>query len=208
MGYRSVAGEAFAEKVIERSRFLGYARHVESEEEARAALAEICALHPLATHVCYAFIADKAGNLQRFSDAGEPQGTAGMPILGVLKAQELKETLVAVVRYFGGIKLGAGGLARAYAGCASAALAEAKICDFEMCMEMALSVDYPDVNAAMRFLEGREILRKNFAERAEFVVAVKESEAENFMARAQDFFNGKIQISLGRRYYFPFAAEE
>ena len=208
MGYRSVAGEAFAEKVIERSRFLAYAKHVESEEEARAALAEICALHPLATHVCFAFIADKAGNLQRFSDAGEPQGTAGMPILGVLKAQELKETLVAVVRYFGGIKLGAGGLTRAYAGCASAALAAAKICNFEMCEELALSVDYADVNAAMRFLEGKEVLAKNFSERAEFTVAVKESEAETFKARARDFFNGKIQITAGKRYYFPFAAEE
>ena len=208
MGYRSVAGEAFAEKVIEKSRFLAYARHVESEEEARAALAEVCALHPLATHVCYAFIADKAGNLQRFSDAGEPQGTAGMPILGVIKAQELRETLVAVVRYFGGVKLGAGGLTRAYAGCASAALTAAKICNFEMCEELALSVEYADINAAMRFLEGRDVLSKNFAERAEFVVAVRESEAENFRARAKDFFNGKIQITLGKRYYFPFAAEE
>ncbi len=208
MGYRSIAGKAFAEKVIEKSHFLAYARHVEGEEAARAALAEVCAMHPLATHVCYAFIADKAGNLQRFSDMGEPQGTAGMPILGVIKAQELRETLVAVVRYFGGIKLGAGGLTRAYAGSASAALAEAKICNFEMCEELALSVEYADVNAAMRFLEGREILSKNFAERAEFTVAVKESEAETFKARARDFFNGKIQMTAGKRYYFPFAAEE
>lgn len=208
MGYRSVAGEAFAEKVIEKSRFLAYAKHAESEEEARAALAQVCALHPLATHVCYAFIADKAGNLQRFSDAGEPQGTAGMPILGVLKAQDLRETLVAVVRYFGGIKLGAGGLTRAYAGSASAALAAASICNFEMCEELALSVEYADVNAALRFLEGKEVLSKTFSERAEFTVAVRESEAEAFKARAQDFFNGKIQITFGRRYYFPFAAEE
>ena len=207
MGYRSVAGEASAEKVIEKSRFLAYVSHAEGEEEARAFLARIGGMHPLATHVCYAFIADKAGNLQRFSDAGEPQGTAGMPILGVLKAQELRETALAVVRYFGGVKLGAGGLVRAYAGSAADALSAATICNFEMCAEALLSVEYADVNAALRFLEGREVLSKSFSERAEFSLAVRESEAEEFAARARDFFNGKIRITFGKRYYFPFAGE-
>ena len=77
------------EKVIEKSRFLTYCAHVESEESARAFLAEIRGKHTLATHVCYAFIADKIGNLQRFSDDGEPQGTAGVPILEVLKNKKL-----------------------------------------------------------------------------------------------------------------------
>ena len=102
-----------SEKVIEKSRFLTYSEHVQSEDEAKAFIARIRKMHSLATHVCYAFIADKAGNLQRFSDDGEPQGTAGIPILEVLKAIKLYETAVAVVRYFGGIKLGAGGLVRA-----------------------------------------------------------------------------------------------
>ena len=205
MSYRSVAGEAFAEKIIEKSRFLAYARHVAGEEEARAALAEICAAHPLATHVSYAFIADRAGNLQRFSDAGEPQGTAGMPILGVLKAQKLKETLVVVVRYFGGVKLGAGGLTRAYAGCAADCIASARLRTYDMCAETALFVEYADVNAALRFLEGEEVLSKRFSECAEFVVAVRESEAEAFAARAQNFFNGKVRTEIRGRYYYPFA---
>lgn len=113
----TVFGRHESEKIIEKSRFLTYSAHVESEADARAFLSEVKALHPLATHCCYAFVADKAGNLQRFSDDGEPQGTAGIPILDVIKNKKLFETAAAVVRYFGGVKLGAGGLVRAYSSC-------------------------------------------------------------------------------------------
>ena len=116
---RTVYSGRESEKIIEKSRFITYSEHVESEEDARAFIAEIRSQHSLATHVCFAFIADKLGNLQRFSDDGEPQGTAGVPILEVLKAKKLYETVVAVVRYFGGVKLGAGGLVRAYSSAAA-----------------------------------------------------------------------------------------
>ena len=82
---RTVFAPYESEKIIEKSRFITYATHVETEDEARAFVAEIRKRHSLATHVCYAFIADKTGNLQRFSDDGEPQGTAGVPMLEVLK---------------------------------------------------------------------------------------------------------------------------
>ena len=90
---RTVYAPFESEKIIEKSRFLTYSAHVETEEEARAFLTEIRSLHSLATHVCYAFIADKTGNLQRFSDDGEPQGTAGVPMLEVLKNKKLFETV-------------------------------------------------------------------------------------------------------------------
>ena len=80
MSYLSVAKPSLYEKVIEKSRFLTYVAHTEDETAARAFLAQVRAQHPLATHVCYAFVADRIGNLMRFSDDGEPQGTAGMPI--------------------------------------------------------------------------------------------------------------------------------
>ena len=126
MDFLSVAGEYTAERTIEKSRFLSYVAHAAGEEEARAFLDRVRREHPLSTHVCWAYIGDRLGNLQRFSDDGEPQGTAGMPILGVLKAKELRETAVAVVRYFGGIKLGAGGLTRAYASLAAEGVEGAK----------------------------------------------------------------------------------
>ncbi len=204
MEYDSVVGETKTEKTIEKSRFLAYAVHAESEEEARAFLARLRAEHPLATHICYGYVSDKLGNGQRFSDDGEPQGTAGMPILGVVKAKNLRETAVAVVRYFGGVKLGAGGLTRAYAGCAAECLAAADVRTYSSCREVVLTVGYGEVGAALRFLEGEEVLHKNYGEGAEFTVAVREKDEEAFAARAADFFNGRAKLSAGELRYYPF----
>ncbi|MDE7084622.1 MAG: YigZ family protein, partial [Clostridia bacterium] len=115
--YKSVAGETVTEKIIEKSRFITVSRHICGDDEAKAFVAEISKKHADATHNCYAYVCDKLGNILRFSDDGEPQGTAGMPMLEVLRANGLCETAVVVTRYFGGIKLGAGGLVRAYSGC-------------------------------------------------------------------------------------------
>ena len=96
--YLSVRGEAVTERIVEKSRFIAFVAHTSGEAEVKAFLARVRGEHPQATHVCYGYIADAIGNEQRFSDAGEPQGTAGMPILSVLKARKLYETTVAVVR--------------------------------------------------------------------------------------------------------------
>lgn len=209
MSYKSVAAPYEREKVIEKSRFLTYAAHTAGEEEARAFLASVRAQHPLATHVCYAFIADRLGNLQRFSDDGEPQGTAGMPILNVIKAQELYEITVAVVRYFGGIKLGAGGLTRAYSSCAAEALSAAEKCLYDVCAEYCIRVGYPEVNALTRFLEGRcVIVNRAFEADAAFTVQVREGEAADFCAALSDRLNGKVQIFAQSKYFSPFPLEK
>lgn len=102
----------------------------------------------------------------RFSDDGEPQGTAGMPILGVLRARKLYECAVAVVRYFGGVKLGAGGLTRAYSSCTAECLDGARLALWDVCIEYCVRADYPEINALTRFFEGRcEILRANLQKR-------------------------------------------
>ena len=150
MDFLSVAGEYTAERTIEKSRFLSYVAHAAGEEEARAFLDRVRREHPLSTHVCWAYISDRLGNLQRFSDDGEPQGTAGMPILGVLKAKELRETAVAVVRYFGGIKLGAGGLTRAYASLAAEGVEGAEKVLYTVCRELLIETDYPAAPALFR----------------------------------------------------------
>ena len=124
--YTSVAGETVTEKIIEKSRFITTSRRVESEAAAKEFIAEISKKYSDATHNCYAYICDRLGNFLRFSDDGEPQGTAGMPILEVIKSKRLSEVAVVVARYFGGIKLGAGGLLRAYSGCAAENLDMAK----------------------------------------------------------------------------------
>lgn len=202
--YLSVSGESAVERVIEKSRFISYTAHVESEEEARTYLAKLRGKHPLATHICYAYIADKTGNFIRFSDDGEPQGTAGMPILGVLKAKKLFETLVVVVRYFGGVKLGAGGLTRAYASCAAEGCEAADKRTYAAGVEITLEVDYAEVNAALRFLSEEIILNRNFGANAAFTVIVRETDARDFSARARDYLSGRVNITEGKRYFYPF----
>ncbi len=194
------------EKIIEKSRFITYATHVESEEEARAFLAEIKKQHSLATHVCYAFIADKTGNLQRFSDDGEPQGRAGVPILEVLKNKKLYETAVAVVRYFGGVKLGAGGLVRAYSSSAAECLDIADIRTLEVCVEYALFVDYTGIDGVQKYISSCacSLLSTDYGEKVRFLVAVKKTEEGEFLQGIIDYMQGKIAHERGGEYYAPF----
>ncbi len=210
MNYLGVFGEATYERVIEKSRFLSFAARTAGEEEAKKFLDSVRLRHAGATHVCYGYVADALGNLQRFSDDGEPQGTAGLPILGVIKAQKLSETAVAVVRYFGGIKLGAGGLTRAYAQAAADVLAAAEKRSFEECRELILSVGYAEVGPLLRFLEGRgaEILSREFAEGAEVTVAVREAERQIFSADLAGALLGRVKVKEGRSYVHPFPVEK
>lgn len=203
---RTVFARHESEKVIEKSRFITYCAHVETEEEARAFIAEIRSKHTLATHVCFAFIADKLGNLQRFSDDGEPQGTAGVPILEVLKNKKLFETAVAVVRYFGGIKLGAGGLVRAYSSSAAECLDGADIRVLETCVEYMLEVDYTGIDGVQKYLSSNtcSLLSTEYGEKVRFIVAVKKTDGEAFLSGLIDFMQGKIQTERGKEYYAPF----
>ena len=203
---RTVYARHESEKIIEKSRFLTYSAHVESEEEARGFIAEIRSKHSLATHVCYAFISDKTGNLQRFSDDGEPQGTAGVPILEVLKAKKLFETAVAVVRYFGGIKLGAGGLVRAYSSSAAENLDGADIRVLEMCREIEIQVDYTGIDSAQKYISSQpcSLLSSDYGEKVRFLVAVKKKDADGFCAGLVDYMQGRVKTENGAEYYAPF----
>lgn len=109
---------------IKKSKFIGYAYRVTSEAQAKDILSTLAQSHKKATHICYAYTLCDDGVVERCSDDGEPSGTAGRPILNVIKHKNARDTLVVVVRYFGGVKLGAGGLLRAYTKCASMTLAE------------------------------------------------------------------------------------
>ena len=202
----TVFGEHESEKIIEKSRFLTFSAHVESEEEAKAFIAKIRSKHSLATHVCYAFVSDKTGNLQRFSDDGEPQGTAGMPILEVLKNKKLFETAVAVVRYFGGIKLGAGGLVRAYSSSAAENLDGADVRSLEICSEYKILVDYSGIDGVQKyiFLNDCELLTTEYGEKACFSVAVKKATEGAFLAGLVDYMQGRVQTEKIGEYYVPF----
>lgn len=204
---RTVYAAHDSEKIIEKSRFITYCSHVESEEEARSFLSKIRSAHSLATHVCFAFIADKTGNLQRFSDDGEPQGTAGVPILEVLKNKKLFETVVAVVRYFGGVKLGAGGLVRAYSSCAAECLDGADIRLLQVCAEYVFSAEYAGIDGMQNYFASHDcsVLSCEYGERVEWRVAVKKTDEEKFVGGLVDYMQGRVCFSRGGEYYAAFS---
>ncbi len=204
--YLSVSGECVTQKIIEKSRFITTSKHVTSEKEAKDFISRVSSEYADATHNCYAYICDNFGNFLRFSDNGEPQGTAGMPILEVLKTKKLYETAVVVTRYFGGIKLGAGGLVRAYSGCAAENLDAAQKVAYQICVENRYLVDYPNVDLAMRFFSENDanLINTDYSNEVAFTVAVKKTEEEMFNSSIINRLNGKIKIIKIKEYFFPF----
>lgn len=158
-----VKDEATNTLVIEKSRFITYVKHITSEEEYKQYLKEIKKKHYDATHVCSALI---CGNIKRSNDDGEPSGTAGMPILNVLDKQNLDYTCALVVRYFGGIKLGAGGLIRAYSNATSLALEKATIVEDIKYPKYMIELSYELANKVDNFLMKNTLyLQKEYSEK-------------------------------------------
>lgn len=140
--YLTVKGFGESEIIIQKSRFLTYINRVESEQQAQAFIEEIKAKHKSANHNCSAYLIGEHDSIQKANDDGEPSGTAGFPMLEVLKKQGLKDTVVVVTRYFGGIKLGGGGLIRAYGKATTEGLMAAQIVERRLHHLMKVSVDY------------------------------------------------------------------
>lgn len=149
-----------------RSRFLSFAMHVESEEEAKERVAEIRKKFYDARHVCYAYSlgADRART--RTNDDGEPSGTAGKPILGQLLAFDVTDTLAVVVRYFGGVKLGTGGLTVAYKTAAAEALRDAEVVEKIIYASLSIEASYADVDMVMRLAheKGARIAQQTYTD--------------------------------------------
>ena len=208
-GVYSVFTEYRSEKVIERSRFISTCSHVESEEEARAFLARVRTEFPDATHHCYAFVADTLGNLMRFSDDGEPQGTAGMPILDALRGKKLYQTAVVVTRYFGGVKLGAGGLVRAYSGAASECLDGAEKRFFEPCARYMLTLGYELSDAVRKYISANSwmLADAQYSDCVRLTVAGRSREEEPFAAKIVDFTAGRVRVEKQDEFIFAFASE-
>ena len=204
--YLSVSGEFETQKIIEKSRFITTSGHISCEEEAKDFIADIRRKYPDATHNCYAYIADNLGNFPRFSDDGEPSGTAGMPILEVIKNKKLYETAVVVTRYFGGIKLGAGGLVRAYSGSAAENLEQAEKVLYDTCSQSEYCVDYSAVDTVMRYCAENcaSLLNTLYNDGVVFIIAVKKADEEKFNSGLINRLNGKVKINKNKEYFFPF----
>lgn len=141
MNYFTISANAKASFIEKRSEFIGYIAPVRTNDEAVAFINSIKAEHRKAKHNVYAYIL-REDNISRYSDDGEPQGTAGVPVLDVLKKRELTDVCVVVTRYFGGILLGGGGLVRAYSHAASLACDAAHIMNMCLCHRLKITADY------------------------------------------------------------------
>ena len=186
---QTLAKPGFAEQTINKSRFIAAASHCESEREVGAFLRALAAQYQNAHHLAYAFrikTLDGLGNhmiVPRFSDAGEPSGTAGKPVLQMLEGQKLINVAVGVIRYYGGINLGMGGLARAYGGTAKMALDAAIIAPFLEMQQISITISYRQADALTRELAklNGQILEKTFDNAAHFVVKLPVIKVQAFV---------------------------
>ena len=151
MTLKNYGEDSFEEK---KSEFIGYAKRVTTEEEAKEFVAEIKNQHKTARHNCYAYIIGENMGIQRYSDDGEPQGTAGIPILEVIKKNELTDCAVVVTRYFGGILLGTGGLTRAYTKGAVIAIEAGVVVEKVRGIRVAIDVEY-DLYGKLQYICGQ-----------------------------------------------------
>ncbi len=204
--YFSVVGEYECEYVIERSKFITYVKSVENEDDAKNFVAAIKKKNSLATHNCYAYVADEDGLIRKFSDDGEPQGTAGMPMLEVLKNRNLRKTAVVVTRYFGGIKLGAGGLVRAYSKAVCDGIDGAKVAEFILAVKLKITIEYDGYSKFLKFNESRKVavVDTEFDSNVTVFLSVPEFDAEKYSNDLKDYFNGKVSVDVVCKQYFPF----
>ncbi|GAV10376.1 YigZ family protein [Paenibacillus sp. NAIST15-1] len=202
--YKTLRQFGSKEIVIKKSRFIGYGKPVANEEEAIAFIEEIKKQHWNATHNCSAYVIGERDEIQKASDDGEPSGTAGKPILEVMKNQGLKNTAIVVTRYFGGILLGAGGLIRAYTDGAVAAIEAADAIVKVLHQEVFVEIDYTWLGKLENELRNRETRmgETQFTDRVTLTCLPVVSETERFMAWITDLTQGQAVIRKGDSIYY------
>jgi len=201
--YYTVKGYGENEIVIEKSRFICYINRATTEEEAVQFIQQIKKKHWDATHNCSAYIIGEHDQIQKANDDGEPSGTAGIPMLEVLKKKGLKDTVAVVTRYFGGIKLGAGGLVRAYGKSVSEGLKAAGIVERRLTRVMHVTIDYTWLGKVENELRSSDYTIKDihYSENVEMEIFVEETEKQTFVDWMTELTNGRAEIREGETEY-------
>lgn len=201
--YYTVKLEGLEQIIVRKSRFIGYVRRVETEQEALDFIHEIKKKHHDATHNCSAYIIGEQDHIQKANDDGEPSGTAGVPMLEVLKKQSLKDTAVVVTRYFGGIKLGAGGLIRAYGTTTSKAIQKTGVVQRQLMQGISITVDYTHIGKLENELRQSDYILKNidYQEKVIFLVFVKISDLRTFEKWIIDLTSDQASIKMSEKAY-------
>ena len=197
MEYKTIKEDGQVQEEIKKSRFICHAKRVYSEEEASDFITTIKKEHYKATHNCSAFIVGERSEIKRTSDDGEPSGTAGVPMLGVLENHNLTNVCVVVTRYFGGIKLGAGGLIRAYAGSVALAVKEIGIVEIKEQAGISIQMSYAQYQEYGNFLKEHNLieLETNFTDQVDTMIFVDKEMKDDIKADLIEFFNGKVTLT-------------
>jgi uncharacterized YigZ family protein len=191
--YRTIHRYGEDEMVINKSRFIGYAMPIGSENEALDFIEKIKSKHRDATHNVYAYVFGEDNNIQRFSDDGEPSGTAGIPALEVIKKEELRNVVVVVTRYFGGIKLGTGGLIRAYTKGAKIGLEAGIIIEKVLHTKLKIRIDYTIYGTIENYLMTKGYLVDDviYDDAVNIYVFIKSAEVHYFKKIITDITSGR-----------------
>ena len=197
---REYGEDSFIEK---KSEFIGYAKRVENEEEAKAFVAEIKSKHKQARHNCWAYIIGENMGIQRYSDDGEPQGTAGIPTLEVIKKEDLRDVVVVVTRYFGGVKLGAGGLVRAYTKGAKIGIDAAKVIEKVMYREDRIKIEYNQLGKVQNEIMNMNYFVKDtiYEDNVEIIVYSRLEEVKVLTDKMIDITSATAEIKLCEEFY-------
>jgi uncharacterized YigZ family protein len=201
-------GRGEAEFVTGKSRFIGHGAPARTEEDALNFLADARRDHRDASHNCYAYIIGANMGVMRYSDDGEPGGTAGLPIIETMKSREVTDCCVVVTRYFGGVLLGAGGLARAYARGASAALDASRVAEMHPTERYAIEAPYRLYKKIEYCLQSMPVIveDKAFDEYVTITMIIKCGDAGAFIRNIAELSDGTITPALLNDLYYPWPA--
>lgn len=194
--YNTIIEEAEGEIVEKKSRFICNLYHVESEDEITAYVEALRKKHYQSRHVCHAAILGEGQEVLKYSDDGEPSGTAGRPMLDILKGRNLTYTLACVTRYFGGVLLGTGGLVRAYSDSLLAGLENAEVVTMELCSKLAFSIDYQMIGKIKYTLDNFEakIITEEYGTGVDLLIKIPVDNTENYIKYLVELTGGRIEV--------------
>ena len=202
--FKTISNDSEAEIIEKKSKFIANIFYVETREEAEEKIKEIKKKYFDARHNCFAYsIFTKDRIIERFSDDGEPSGTAGAPMLNILSSQNLRNVVVIVTRYFGGILLGTGGLVRAYTGAVQEALKNVEIIEKYLGLEVKLEVNYPNLEKLKYYLKQNEIkiLSSEYLENIKVLVEMSEEKLNILLQNRDDLNFNLINIEKVKEKY-------
>jgi uncharacterized YigZ family protein len=201
--YLTVKGYGEHEIVIRKSRFIAQVDRAATEEEAKSFVQDIKKKHWSATHNCFAYATGEGNGVRKAGDDGEPGGTAGMPILEVINKRELRDTVIVVTRYFGGTKLGAGGLIRAYGKAATGGLDAAGIVQMTLMRSMLTGFDYTWLGKIENELAGTRYMLKetDYSQKVLMDILIPAGQEDEFTDWVANLTNGQVEINRGKTGY-------